>query len=80
MLGNLEIIYLASKILNNKILEKKSEAGFKWIIENVIKNRWKGSSYRGTDNFGLMIGISGFGYSIMKFNNFDEIPSILYFS
>ena len=79
-LGNLEIIYLASKVLNNKTLEKKSEAGFKWIIENVIKNRWKGSSYRGTDNFGLMIGISGFGYSIMKFNNFDEIPSILYFS
>ena len=79
-LGNLEIIYLASRILNNEVLREKSEAGFKWIIENVIKNRWKGSSYRGIDNFGLMIGLAGFGYSIMKFENFDEVPSILYFS
>lgn len=79
-LGNLEILYFASKVLKDKVLEEKCKEGFKWIVENVIKYRWKGSSYRGIEAFGIMIGLSGFGYSIMKFNNFDDIPSILYFS
>ncbi|PWX39054.1 hypothetical protein CYK89_01385 [Clostridium perfringens] len=78
-LGNLEIIYFLSRIFNDKSLEKKCETGFSWIVENIIKNRWKGTSYRGVETFGLMIGLTGFGYALLKFCNFDDIPSVLYF-
>lgn len=77
-LGNLEILYFASKILNDVELKKDCERAFQWLVDNVLVKRWKGNSFRGTDNLAMMIGLCGYGYSVLKFYDFDQIPSILY--
>lgn len=77
-LGNLEILMLAAKLSNDVQLEKLCNNGFDWVVKNVIEERWKGKSYRGIEVLGLMVGLAGFGYSILKNDNFSAIPSVLW--
>lgn len=77
-LGNLEILYIASKILNDYKLEKSCKLNFNKIYETIIKERWKGKSFRGVDSYSLMVGLSGFGYSLLRFSELEKIPSLLW--
>jgi len=49
-----------------------------YYISIHIKDRWKGKSFRGIDSYSLMVGLSGFGYSLLKFYAWDTIPSVLW--
>lgn len=76
-LGNLEILYIASKVLKDEKLQEECMHVFDDIFEKVIAKRWNGQSYRGIESFSLMVGLAGFGYSLLKFYKPDSIPSIL---
>ncbi|UAL58346.1 type 2 lantipeptide synthetase LanM family protein [Clostridium sporogenes] len=77
-LGNLEIIYIASEFLQDEKLKNHCRLIFHEIYETVIKERWMGKSFRGVDSYNLMIGLSGFGYSLLRFSGLYKIPSVLW--
>ncbi|GAA0748787.1 type 2 lanthipeptide synthetase LanM family protein [Clostridium oceanicum] len=77
-LGNLEVLYIASEILEEKKLRNDCKLIFDEIYQTVIKERWKGKSFRGVDSYSLMVGLSGFGYSLLRFSSLYNIPSVLW--
>lgn len=76
-LGHLDILLVFSKLSKNKELEMSSQATFQDFYENVILKRWKEGVLRGTESMGLMNGLSGFGYSLLRFYEPQIVPSIL---
>ena len=75
--SSLEIMRLAGNILcDNEVLEKE-RLSFHWLYENVMQKRYGGQCFRGTEVLGLMLGLSGYVYSLVQHSS-NEIPSILY--
>lgn len=76
-LGNLQIVHFVARHQCNHILEKRCLSNFQRYVDQVITKRWKGSSFRGTESVGMMIGVTGFGYSLLRFYNPEFVPMIL---
>ena len=78
-LGNLQIIHWVARMNGDKELEKQCLENFDKYSRTIMLERWKGSSFRGSEAIGLMIGTAGFGYSILLSANGanDFIPIIL---
>ncbi|MBK1813745.1 type 2 lantipeptide synthetase LanM family protein [Clostridium sp. YIM B02505] len=77
-LGNLEILYIAAEKLMDNKLKDECKMIFDDIYEQVITQRWKGKSFRGVESYSLMVGLAGFGYSLLRFSAPDAIPSVLF--
>lgn len=77
-LGNLSIVKYAAKILKDKKLENRCENTFNSIFNNVIKERWNKGVFSGTESMGLMVGLSSFGYALLRESE-NDIPDILWF-
>lgn len=78
-LGNLEILNFAANSLNDIKLKNHCYSTFQDLFNNVLMNRWNNGVLRGTESIGLMVGVAGFGYSILRFYEPDGIPEILWF-
>lgn len=76
-LGSLETMGIAGTLLNKENLVKQEGQGFEWLFENVLLKRYKGNCFRGTEVLGVMIGLAGYGYALVK-QSCQKIPSILY--
>ena len=76
-LGHLEIMRLAGYMLNDKEILEKERDSFRWLSENVLFKRYEGNCFRGSEVLGMMIGLSGYVYSLVKHED-KRIPSILY--
>ena len=74
-LGNLSIVKYAAKILKDKKLENRCENTFNSIFNNVIKERWNKGVFSGTESMGLMVGLSSFGYALLRESE-NDIPDI----
>ena len=75
-IGNIEILFLASKITGNKNIEKKCDIYLEYIEEKLYSKEWKcGIPYK--DSPGLMVGLSGIGYGLLKVVN-PSLPSVLF--
>lgn len=78
-LGNLAIINYASKILNDNGLRSRCTSTFNMLYKNFICENWKKGIFRGTTSIGLMVGLSGLGYSLIKNYAPDIVPEFLWF-
>lgn len=76
--GNLDFLFLSAKKMKDAELEQKSlEIGYqsmKWGITH----GWQLGLHRQAELIGLMLGISGIGYGLLRLWN-PEIPSVLSF-
>ena len=75
--SSLEIMKLAGKVLYDKKVLEREKLSFHWLYENVMQERYGGKCFRGTEVLGLMLGLSGYVYSLVQHSS-NEIPSILY--
>ncbi|MEF7637850.1 type 2 lanthipeptide synthetase LanM family protein [Bacillus thuringiensis] len=76
--GNLEILQYAAKVLNDSYLENNCLATYHEIFRNSINSNWD-KGYSGTVNiYGLLVGLAGNGYSILKHRADLSIPGILW--
>lgn len=75
--SSLEIMKLAGKVLHDKKVLEREKLSFHWLYENVMQERYGGKCFRGTEVLGLMLGLSGYVYSLVQHSS-NEIPSILY--
>lgn len=76
-LGNLQILHFVAKHQRNGTLEKQCLSNFNTYVEHILSNRWKGAAFRGTESVGMMIGVTGFGYSLLRFCDAEIVPMIL---
>lgn len=77
-LGNLEILKLYGEVFSDKECLEIYQSGIPWEFENVVLKRWKGKSFRGRELVGLMVGLAGYGYSIIQYLLSDQSSCVLY--
>ncbi|MDH6363685.1 type 2 lantibiotic biosynthesis protein LanM [Enterococcus sp. PF1-24] len=76
-LGLLEIIRKYSKYKNDTVLIQKCNNTFVNIFNDTLSNsKWKSLENRGTETLGIMTGLSGIGYTLLRESNVD-MPNIL---
>lgn len=78
-IGNLSIVKFAAEILGDDGLKARCENTFNSIFDKVIKERWDKGVLSGTESMGLMIGLSAFGYGLLKEIDNDLVKEILWF-
>lgn len=76
-LGNIAILKYASKILNQSEIDNASTSAFQELFNSVLVKRWKDGLFRGTESLGLMVGLAGVGYAILKHFAPDFVPEVL---
>ena len=79
-LGNLEICMALSTHLGasdalDKILDQRER-----MLKNAQKTGWICGNPGGAASPGLMTGLAGIGYGLLRLNDPDHVPSVLYFS
>ncbi|PFJ06669.1 hypothetical protein COD67_04030 [Bacillus cereus] len=76
--GNLEILLYAASVLKNPDLKDNCLATYHNIFRNSINSNWD-EGYSGTVNiYGLLVGLAGHGYSVLKHGLNLSIPGILW--
>ncbi|WP_338778484.1 type 2 lanthipeptide synthetase LanM family protein [Metabacillus sp. FJAT-52054] len=78
-LGNLSIVQLAAETFGDQQLQSQALSTFQQIFDQVLSKRWKEGVFRGTDSMSVMIGLTGFGYSLLKQYAPSIVPDILWF-
>ncbi|WP_410491764.1 type 2 lanthipeptide synthetase LanM family protein (plasmid) [Bacillus thuringiensis] len=77
-LGNLRILHFASTVLEDKILQNQCIATFDELYTSFLQHKWDKGVFRGTENYGLMVGLSGFGYTCLQFYAPEVVKDILW--
>ncbi|MBE6047910.1 MAG: type 2 lantipeptide synthetase LanM [Clostridium sp.] len=72
-LGNIEIVKAASLALGNRKLANKCDNTYVELFDSILSNKWDNNIFRNTESLGIMIGLAGWGYSILRFLYEDEI-------
>ncbi|MDA1476954.1 type 2 lanthipeptide synthetase LanM family protein [Bacillus changyiensis] len=65
-LGNLAILNYASEITGQVDLKNKTIQTYQDLFDNVLSKEWNKKNLKCTWSVGLMIGITGFGYSMLR--------------
>lgn len=76
-LGNLAILNYAAKILKDDNLGNLCTETFQNLFENVLLHRWNQGLFRGTESMGLMVGLAGIGYALLRQCEPDFVPEVL---
>jgi lantibiotic modifying enzyme len=76
-LGNLELLQLAGAMLGER--RWRAEAGrlAAIILENIEQNGWLCGNPLGVESPGLMTGLAGIGYALLRLAEPKHVPSIL---
>ena len=73
--GNIEILLFASEIMKDEKIKEKCDTYMEYILNDLKNGKWKcGIPYK--DSPGMMVGLSGIGYGLLKLCN-PSLPSIL---
>jgi type 2 lantibiotic biosynthesis protein LanM len=75
--GNLEVLLLASKVLNDQgFLEKAKQIGSS-IVEESKNNGWSCGIPQNEETPSLMLGLAGLGYGLLRLASPSKVPSVL---
>ncbi|MDZ8188411.1 MAG: type 2 lanthipeptide synthetase LanM family protein [Nostoc sp. ChiSLP02] len=76
-LGNLEMLLLASLTLNDSNLHSKVNSLAAIILESINQHGWLCGVPLGVETPGLMTGLAGIGYELLRLAEPSRIPSVL---
>ncbi len=76
-LGNLDLILQASERLNDRHLKQQAYAASSSILKHMQVHGWYCGVPMGIEVPGLMTGIAGIGYGLLRLANPQRIPSVL---
>ncbi|MBR8827891.1 MAG: type 2 lantipeptide synthetase LanM family protein [Gomphosphaeria aponina SAG 52.96 = DSM 107014] len=76
-LGNLELLLQAREILKEAKLEKQINYIAAMILESSQKNGWLCGTLLGVETPGLMIGLAGIGYGLLRLAQPQRVPNVL---
>ncbi|WP_317949334.1 type 2 lanthipeptide synthetase LanM family protein, partial [Rossellomorea marisflavi] len=76
--GNLSTLYQIADVTNNQDLRNKCDDFVENLYENFVKTKWKNNAFRSVNIYGLMIGLSGLGYFLLKYGYEENMQDILW--
>jgi type 2 lantibiotic biosynthesis protein lanM len=65
-LGNLEILNYASKLFHKKNLNNLCTNIYQELFDTVLVKEWDKKNLKSSNTYGLMVGLSGWGYSMLS--------------
>ncbi len=79
-LGNLETVLTASQSLDDLEYHQQLEKRTEQLLSSIEKTGWVTSAPCGTETPGLMTGLAGIGYELLRLAEPQRIPSLLLLS
>jgi type 2 lantibiotic biosynthesis protein LanM len=76
-LGNLDVLMQAAQILDDQILSAQVKRFSSMILESINRDGWLCGTPLGVESPGLMIGLAGIGYGLLRLAEPLRVPSIL---
>jgi type 2 lantibiotic biosynthesis protein LanM len=76
-LGNLELLLVASLVLDDSQWQNQVERFTSIILESIERNGWLCGVPLGLETPGLMTGIAGIGYQLLRLADPNLVPSVL---
>ncbi len=77
-LGNLDILKFAGNILGKFELVDIERQTFQELYSNILSKQWRNKEFKSCNTFGLLIGLAGWGYSMLSHYAEKEVPHFLW--
>jgi type 2 lantibiotic biosynthesis protein LanM len=77
-IGNLGVLYQLAATTNNKVLKNSCDSVLENYFENYVATHWDDNAFRSVNIYGLMIGIAGLGYYLLKYGCQEKMQDILW--
>ncbi len=77
-IGNLDILNFAARVLNDHELEKKCKKTYDVLFGKYIQHGWNKDDMEYSKCKGIMLGISGIGYSVLRTIRREETDDFLW--
>jgi lantibiotic modifying enzyme len=76
-LGNVELLLQAAKRLDDPSLPSRIHRTATNIVESIRRDGWLCGTPSGVESPGLMIGLSGIGYGLLRLAQPESVPAVL---
>ncbi|HET8844058.1 MAG TPA: lanthionine synthetase LanC family protein, partial [Ktedonobacteraceae bacterium] len=76
-LGNAELFLVASQLLNRRADQERLEKALALIVGSIEAYGQVTGAPLGMETPGLMIGLAGTGYELLRLAQPDKVPSVL---
>ena len=76
-LGNLELLIEASRQLGPEYRPGQYEDMCDQVISDIEEGQWRCGVPMGAETPGLLTGLAGIGYGLLRIWNADRVPSVL---
>lgn len=77
-LGNLAVLRYAAQSRGDTRLMDQAVSAYQYLFDEVLSREWNQKNMKSGWSLSLMIGITGFGYSMLKNYAPDEVPEFLW--
>ena len=76
-LGNLELFLSAAQALDDRELRVESAQLAAGVVASIEQHGWLCGTPQGAETLGLMTGLAGIGYMLLRVANPEEVPAVL---
>ncbi len=75
--GQIDILLFASEVLQNKNWSHIASSAAQQVLQIIKENGFQKGSSGGVESVGLMAGLSGYGFGLLKLHAPSKVPSVL---
>lgn len=76
-MGSLDLLMLASRKLNDAALQQQADSLAARLLSSSERAGWRCGTPQAVEVPGLMLGLSGIGYQLLRLADPEEVPSVL---
>jgi type 2 lantibiotic biosynthesis protein LanM len=76
-LGNLELLLQGARVLGRPALREQAGSLAQAVLESIDEHSWICGVALGTETPGMLVGLAGIGYGMLRVASPDRVPSVL---
>ena len=76
-LGNLELLLQGARVLGRPALREQAGSLAQAVLESIEEHSWICGVALGTETPGMLVGLAGIGYGMLRVASPDRVPSVL---
>lgn len=76
-LGNLELLLQAGRLLDDPRWQAETQRMASMVVESIDRHGWLSGMPLGVESPGLMTGLAGIGYGLLRLAAPEQVPSVL---
>ena len=77
-LGNFAVLDFAARQLEDKELKKAVDETFSDLFNDQLADNWNTTRFKSCMNYGMMLGLSGWGYAMLSHYTDFAVPQFLW--